>query len=282
MWPLTGVAALATLISGNKVKLVASEHIDFCATSSRKWIERLFLKRFGRYIYSPCRHIIAVSQGVAESLKIAAGLRPDRITVIHNPIGDYLPSEIGEDDRHMLSGWLDANDRLIAIGRLADQKRFDVLLRSFAEVRRQRNARLLILGEGPLREQLQELARNLGVAEVVWMPGFRQNPATFLQHAKVFVLSSDYEGLGNVIIEALAGGVPVVSTDCPSGPNEILENGKYGLLVPVGDHYEMSKAILRLLETQPNKKELMHRAEHFTPDAKAKSYLELLLGEKTF
>ena len=278
MWPLTGIAALATRLAGRSTRLVASEHNDFRHMPSLKPAERWGLKRFGRQLYAPCHSVVAVSAGVADSLREVAGLPPERITVIHNPVRPLPPDPMTEDDRQSLAGWLEGEARLIAVGALKPAKGFDVLLRALADLRQRRDARLLILGEGPLRASLESLAADLGVAESVWLPGFRPNPGTFLQHAHAFVLSSNWEGFGNVIVEALAAGVPVVSTDCPSGPAEILEDGEYGRLVPVGDAHAMARAIEATLDTPPAPEALTARAQNFAPEKAARAYLDLLAG----
>lgn len=278
MWPLTGIAGLAARLSGYRGRLVASEHNDFRWMPSIKGYERRALKRFGRRIYAPCHRVVAVSDGVAESLGAVAGLPRDRIEVIHNPVRPMTPDAMTDEDRRALDGWLTGETRLIAVGTLKRQKGYDVLLRALADLRRRRDARLLILGDGPLRGDLEALARDLRVADSLWMPGFRPNPATFLQHAHVFVLSSNWEGFGNVIVEALAAGVPVVSTDCPSGPAEILAGGDYGRLVPVGDARQLSNAIAATSNESPNPKILRKRSEQFAPATAASAYLQLLLS----
>jgi glycosyltransferase involved in cell wall biosynthesis len=158
------------------------------------------------------------------------------------------------------------------------QKDFPTLLKAFARVRAVRPARLLILGEGKERTELEVLARELGVASDVALPGFVPNPFPHMMRASVFVLSSAWEGLPGVLIEAMACGCPVVSTDCPSGPAEILDGGVYGPLVPVGDDAALAKAILSVLETPPDPERLRARAALFSTDHAADQYLELLLG----
>ncbi|WP_306120532.1 MULTISPECIES: glycosyltransferase [unclassified Roseitalea] len=276
MWPLTGIAGLAARLSGYRGRLVASEHVDFRITPSLKAFERRALKRFGRRIYAPCHRVIAVSDGVAESLRAVAGVPRNQIEVIHNPVRLMAPDTMTDEDRRALNGWLAGETRLIAVGTLKRQKGYDVLLHALAELRRHHDARLLILGEGSLRNDLEALARDLGVANSLWMPGFRPNPVTFLQQAHVFVLSSNWEGFGNVIVEALAAGVPVVSTDCPSGPAEILSDGDYGRLVPVGDPGAIARAVAATLRDRWRNTDLKARAADFAAEEQAAHYLRLL------
>jgi glycosyltransferase involved in cell wall biosynthesis len=278
MWPLTGLAGLAARLSGYRGRLIASEHTDFRHATWIKGYLRRALEQFGRRIYAPCYRVVAVSRGAAESLEAVAGLPRDRIEVIHNPVRQMTPDAMADEDRRALEGWLTGETRLIAVGALKPAKGYDALLRALADLRRRRDARLVILGDGPLRGELEALARNLGVAESLSMPGFRPNPATFLQHAHVFVLSSNWEGFGNVIVEALAAGAPVVSTDCPSGPAEILAGGDYGRLVPVGDPGAMAQAVEATRDSPPDLAPLIARAQDFAPDKAARAYLSLLLG----
>jgi len=167
---------------------------------------------------------------------------------------------------------------ILGVGRHHFQKGFDTLLRAFARVRQQMPARLVILGEGPERPNLERLAAELGVAADVDLPGFDPNPFRYMRWAGVFVLSSRYEGLPNVLIQALACGCPVVSTDCPSGPSEILDGGRYGALVPVDDVEAMAQAIVRALlgQVAPAPAEWL---EQFRVEAVAEQYLRVMLGQ---
>ena len=195
--------------------------------------------------------IVAVSRDMAVELANGIGVPRERVDVILNPvITPDLAARAAEPVDHP---WFAAGQPpvLIGIGRLVRQKDFATLLRAFAVLRRDREARLMILGEGEERPALEALARDLGVADDVAMPGFVQNPYGYLQRASAFVLSSLYEGLPTVIIEALALGTPVVSTDCRSGPREILEDGRLGRLVPTGDHEAMAAAISATLDGAP-------------------------------
>lgn len=166
--------------------------------------------------------------------------------------------------------------KIIAIGTLKSQKRFDRLVHAFAGLP-ERDAVLMILGEGGERENIETLAQTLNVAGRVFMPGFTHDPAYYLRRADLFVLSSDYEGFGNVVAEALEQGTPVVSTDCPSGPREILEDGKYGTLVPVGDVDALARAMEDALNREHDREALKRRAQDFSVDKAADAYLDLLL-----
>ena len=224
--------------------------------------------------------IIAISDGIADDLGKRTGIGRDRITTIHNPVAvDELQARAREP---LEVASLGEAPLLLAVGKLKIQKDFATLIKAFARVRSARKARgahparLVILGEGEEREALERLARELGVANDVVMPGFVDNPFAWMSRASVFVLSSAWEGFSNALAEALACGCPVVSTDCPSGPAEILAGGAYGPLVPVGDERALADAILAILETPPDPARLRARAATFSVDAAADSYLEVL------
>ena len=167
---------------------------------------------------------------------------------------------------------------LLGAGKFKPQKDLSTLIRAFAMIRASRPARLIILGEGPQRKTLQALCTELGVLEDVAFPGFVDNPFAYMARSKVFVLSSAWEGFGMVLAEAMACGCPVVSTDCPSGPAEILEDGRYGPLVPVSDPEKMSAAIASTLDDPLPVETLRQRAAVFSDASAATLYRQVLLG----
>ena len=171
---------------------------------------------------------------------------------------------------------------VLGVGRIEPRKGFATLPRAFALVRAHRPARLVILGESKKsaagrrhEQQLAGMARELGIAEQVSFPGFKQNPYAYMARAAAFVLATDYEGPPGVLIQTMACGCPVVSTDCPTGPREILEDGRYVPLVPVGDHAGMAEAIARMLDTPTPAAEPRARASPFSVDAAVEAYLTL-------
>lgn len=277
MWPLTGIACLAAFLSHFRGRLVASEHTDFYQARSISMIERVMLYCFGQIVYGACHKVVAVSQGVADSVCAVANMPRDKIDVVPNPIRLKAPEPLKFREEKLLAAWLNGDTRLIAVGALKPAKGYEVLLHAFARLSKHRSGKLLILGEGPLRGSLETLANDLGLTNNVWMPGFKANPATFLSYAHVFILSSHWEGFGNVIVEALSCGIPVVSTDCRSGPAEILAAGRYGRLVPVGNAMALAEAIESALEMSFDPSDLKARAKEFSPDKAAKAYLDLLV-----
>jgi glycosyltransferase involved in cell wall biosynthesis len=199
--------------------------------------------------YYPLADVVSgVSEGVADDLSCSARIPRDRVRVIHNPI---ITPELAVKVRENLDHpWFQPGEPpvILSVGRLDPQKDYPLLIKAFAQVHQFLPARLLILGEGPERAALEALVMQLGLEKEVSFPGFVPNPYPFMAHASLFVLSSRWEGLPTVLAEALYCDVPIVSTDCPSGPNEILQGGKYGDLVPVGDVECMADAIVAALK----------------------------------
>ncbi|MEM2568314.1 MAG: glycosyltransferase, partial [Candidatus Bathyarchaeia archaeon] len=222
------------------------------------WVIEKLLKA----TYPRADRIVASSKDLAKDLLEFTGVSVERVRIIYNPYDPEIERKANEPLSHP---WF-SNGQLpviLGVGRLHVQKDFPTLIQAFALVRQNRPCRLVILGEGEERPKLERLVRELGLENDVSLAGFEPNPFKFMKNASVFVLSSKYEGFGNVIIEALACGCPVVSTDCPSGPSEILEDGKWGKLVPVGDVEAMAKAILETLDNPPDRKALQQRAMDF-------------------
>ncbi|MEQ1437864.1 glycosyltransferase [Fontimonas sp. SYSU GA230001] len=229
-----------------------------------------------RRLYPLASGVIAVSQGVKEDTQRVTGLPAERIVVIRNPvITPRLAEQAAEPVPHP---WLADKTVpvIIGMGRLTRQKDFPTLLRAFAALQPERPSRLIILGEGRDRAVLEGLARELGVADELHLAGFQTNPYAWLARADLFVLSSAWEGSPNALTEALALGVPSVSTDCPSGPREILDGGRYGPLVPVGDVAAMTQAMRQTLHQPLPATELRAAVEEYRAQTSARRYLDLL------
>lgn len=272
MWPLTGIAPVAARLAGVQTTILASEHIDFRMTPSLNTSVTWITKKFGCLAYEQCDAVVAVSAGVADSISAVTGFPRDRVHVIHNPI--KLPN--ANIRRSPANKWCHGQPKILTVGTLKSQKNHGLLLHAFSAIRRWPNATLTIVGDGPLRLELQQLAARLGISARVNFAGFHVNPNPFYASADLFVLSSDYEGFANVIVEALAHGVPVVSTDCPSGPSEILHQGRYGRLVPVGDAEALTCAMESALSSEHDPGVLRRRAEDFAPHIAAQKYLSLM------
>jgi glycosyltransferase involved in cell wall biosynthesis len=237
-----------------------------------------------RLSYPRADVIVANSKGAAQDLARILHLPVQKIHIIYNPT--YDDSILEKSQEPLNHPWFQPGEPpvILGVGRLTHQKDFATLIRAFAIVRKELECRLVILGEGEERPKLEALAKELGIGEDVDLPGFVDNPYKYMARASLFVLSSRYEGLPNVLIEALACGTPVVSTDCPSGPREILMNGKGGLLVPVGNAEKMATAILKLLRDKSFAQSLLQFArEHldrFKPETCVSKYIMLVEGKR--
>jgi glycosyltransferase involved in cell wall biosynthesis len=234
-----------------------------------------------RRFYPRADAIVAVSDGVADDLAAVAEIPRERIRAIYNAVA--TPELYAQAAAPLDHPWFAGGGKpvILAVGKLKAQKDFPTLLRAFAMLRKERDARLVILGDGPDREALAALGAKLGIADDFDMPGFAHNPFAYMARADLFVLSSAFEGLPGVLIQALACGCPVVSTDCPSGPREILEGGVYGPLTPVGDAAALKGAMAAMLASPPDREALRRRGAWFSPERAADAYLDVMLGLET-
>lgn len=276
MWPLNVIAPLARKLSGHNCKVLVSEHCILSA-QYRNWgvIHRAMMRQSMALGYRWADARVGVSSGVADDIAYLSGLPRDAFSVIHNPIPSRdTPSDDAIFEAQRLWDGPEGA-RIVSVGSIKQEKNHSLLLRAFAQIDHP-NARLMLVGDGEGREALLSLATELGVSSRVIFAGFRPDPTPFYKTADLFVLSSDYEGFGNVIVEALSCGTPVVSTDCPSGPAEILENGRFGQLVPVGDADALAQAINGALGEAADRDNLKRRAADFAPEIAARKYLELL------
>lgn len=230
-----------------------------------------------RLMYRHVDAVVAVSQGVAEDVLRTTGIPAERIAVVRNPVVTPRLEQLAKAPAP--HDWLGASHDapvLLAAGRLTRQKDFPTLIRAFAIVRAQRPCRLIILGDGAQREMLTDLARRLDVMDDIAMPGFVANPYAWMSRADLFVLSSAWEGSPNVLTEAMALGTAVVATDCPSGPRELLGDGRYGPLVPVGDRQALAEAIVERLETPIDEDRLREAVREYGVEQSAAHYLRVL------
>jgi glycosyltransferase involved in cell wall biosynthesis len=229
-----------------------------------------------RRMYPRADAIVCVSDGVARDLASLTGVPAARMRTVYNPV--VTPELLAQAEAIAPHPWLQDGGPpvVLGVGRLVDQKGFATLLEAVARLRRERPLRLLVLGEGRRRGALERQARRLGLGADFALPGFAPNPFAYMARAGVFVLSSVYEGLPGVLIQALACGCPVVSTDCPDGPREILAGGEYGPLVPVGDAAALAAAIGRVLDAPPDRERLRRRGQAFGVEPAVLAYLEVV------
>lgn len=277
LWPMTTAAALARLTSGHRCRLVLSEHNQL----SRQYASWGRMHRFKLRASLALAHrlsdaSVAVSKGVAADVACLSMLRPDAIKPIYNPakfLGTLTPGSIAEAE----ALWaVPRGARILTVGNLKRQKNHALLLGAMARFDCV-ESRLIIVGEGELLDETKAYAASLGIDDRVIFAGYRTDPLPFYATADLFVLSSDYEGMPNVISEALSFGLPVVSTNCPSGPDEILQGGRYGSLTPVGEVEPLTAAIVRTLASPPDPALLRSGAESLSVEATAQQYLKLLL-----
>lgn len=238
------IAVIAKIIARSNVRLIVSEHnnLSQSRTSINSIAGRVVIALMS-WAYRKANGVVAVSNGVADDLAKTLPFPRSSIDVVYNPV--VTPGLLERAAEPLSHPWLAAGEPpvILGVGRLTHQKDFSTLIRAFAVVRRNIQCRLVILGEGELRERLQMLAKELDVESDTLLRGFESNPFAWMKNSSLFVLSSAWEGLPTVLIEALACGAKVVSTDCPSGPSEILENGKWGSIVPVGNVVRLAGAI---------------------------------------
>lgn len=267
------IAVVAVVLTGRQVRVMVSERDAVFPAGDRllaRWTRALTAAAYRR-----ADGIITVSDGVRQDVIRELQHDEDKVITVHNPI------DIEEIERLALQptghSWLDSSSQpvFLAVGRLEPAKGFDVLLEAVAKMRSETPVRLVILGEGSLRDELVDLAGSLGLAHQVDFPGFQRNPFSWMARCDVFVLSSRNEGLPNVLIQAMACGARIVSTDCPHGPAEILEGGRWGSLVPVGDADALALAMEEAIR-QHDAPAVTRRARDFSKEQSVRRYVASL------
>lgn len=238
------IAVLAKRFAGVNTRLVIREANTVSKNSGKiKTLSEKFMPVVMKYAYPRADYVVAVSHGVKSDLLAHFAQLDEKIGVIYSPVVTSEMLALAEEKPD--HPWFQDKQTpiVLGVGRLTCQKGFDTLVKAFSEIESEKPVRLMILGEGEDRANLQKLVDSLGLSESVSLPGFVDNPFAFMKSSDLYVLSSRWEGLPNTLIQALAVGCPVMSTNCPSGPNEILENGKWGTLVEVDDVAEMAKVM---------------------------------------
>lgn len=264
---------------GTTVAIRESNTPSVATRDSEHTIGRLALLA-KRLTYPQADHVIAVSEDAATDITDSIGIPCEDVSVIYNPT--YSPEIEAKADEPIDHPWFSDEDVpiLVSVGRFSDQKDFETLLRAFAMVKDERPVRLVLVGDGKNKQRLEQLTSGLGLENNVEFVGYQSNPYKFMAKADLFVLSSRYEGLPNVLIEAIGVGTPVIATDCPSGPREILLDGEAGTLVPVGHEQALAEAIVEALENPKETAEKLSTArenlDRFTPERAAAEYLSLL------
>ena len=268
------IAVLAKELALRDTQIILVEH-DTLSVSESEVFRARFVPPLMKLLYPRADKIIGVSEAVSQDLETQLGLKKGKVKTIYNPVvnSELIAKAKAPSDHPWLQP--DSPPVFIADEHLTLKKDFSTLIKAFANLRKKVKARLIILGEGELRAELEAITNNLDIANDVWMPGFVKNPYAFMSRASAFILSSLWEGLPTVLIEAMACGCPVISTDCPSGPREILADGKYGELVPINDVMALSSAMLRVLESPISTELSTQRGMYFSFERATSQYAAL-------
>ena len=276
MWPLSSTAVLSWHLAMRPGRLFICEHISLSHHITKDLQIPLLLSRIVIGItHRSSSGVICVSDGVSRDLSRLSAIPLRKIKTIYNPVVDQSVSCVRIQTRdirkHLWNG--DFTFHLLAVGSLKLQKNYSVLLRSLSKVTKTMPIGLAILGDGPEKTSIRRQIEVLGLQRNVYMPGFMQDPSPWYLAADLFVLSSDYEGFANVVAESLGFGTPVVATNCPYGPAEILDNGRYGKLVPPNDPDLLAAAITESLSTQHDHAMLRKRGLRFSISSIALEYM---------
>lgn len=267
--------AISHKLAKADTQLILSVHLDRRYRNSKSpFYRKIIMKYLMNFSYKYADEVVAVSKGVAKYISEVTDKDEDEVKVIYNPIYD---KEIIEKSKEKADHpWLNESDVPVVItaARFVEQKNLSLLIRAFKIVSDKSGAKLIILGEGKLEEELKSLVKKLGLDNSISFEGFVSNPYKYIKRADVFALSSDYEGFGNVLVETLAVNTPIVSTDCPSGPSEILKNGEYGILVPVNNEIKLAEGIIKSLNSN-NNKNLHERALDFSIENAGDNYIKI-------
>lgn len=274
------IAVIAKFLSGIPMHVLLVEHLGFNSLENKlinNFNEKIgFLNFLRRFFYPRSNMVAAVSQGLATELEHHLNMRSGTINVLYNSVLDQNLTLKAQSPLDHL--WFKTGEPpvFLAVGRLAPQKDFSTLIKAFSIFRQKHVARLMILGEGAERQQLEAEISQLNLEMDVSLPGFTENPYAYMSQASAFVLSSRFEALPTVVIEALACGCQVIATDCLHGPNEILMEGKYGSLVPVGDAQALADAMEKAITNPIDSDFLRLRAHDFTPGKTVIGYLKAM------
>lgn len=272
---IANLCILAKIIAPGPTKVVTTVHVPYSFyLKKRGGLVRFAGALLLRWTLPKADAIVTVSKGVADDLA-RFYKAPDKTFTIYNTLDAEKARSMA--DQPLQHEWFAANQPpvILSAGRLEKEKDFSSLIRAFKRVRQEREARLVILGEGSQRPLLEALVAELGLDDDVQLLGYVDNPYNYMARSSVFVLSSVAEGFASVLLEAMAVGTPIVSTNCPGGPREVLDNGKYGHLVPVGDVNALAQAIQQTIAEVKQPALLRSRAEEFTQDTALDQYIRV-------
>lgn len=263
-----------------KTKIICTQHLSISTPLAQaKGIQKLkylLILKAMQWLWVKADAMIAVSSALAEDVRKNVRLK-NPISTIYNPI--VLPNYSILIEQKITHHWSDKNiPTFIFVGRLAKVKRIDLLLQAFKQVQQKQLCRLLIVGDGTEKASILDFIRKNDLTDVCHLTGQQNNPLPWIKSADALVLSSDYEGFGNVIVEAMACGTQVIATDCPFGPAEILDNGRYGQLVPVDDSEALAEAMEKVIDKRfyVAKDKLQKRANAFSLESAIQQYLNII------
>lgn len=273
MWPVTSIAIIAWLCARGTGKIFVSDHTMLSISRGREFnIPLIFLKLLMRISYPLANGVIAVSQGVRSDICMLTKMARDKVKVIYNPVILNAPIFGSYQDTDAL--WKkDVDCRILAVGSLKIQKDYVTLLKAIRLVSKIYKIELVILGEGPERPTLENLTQTLDLGDFVKMPGFTLDPGPWFESSDLFILSSEWEGFGNVIVEALSWGLKIISTDCPSGPSEILNNGEFGMLVPTKNSEALAHSIIQIMKNKHSSEKAIKRSKDFLVSNISEKYI---------
>ena len=272
------VALLAAAIARTATRVIVSVHSPLSTGSGATQTRGNIVMHLARWLYRRAARVVAVSEGIKRDVVATLGLAPSQVEVIHNAVLTTDPTRRGRAPLDPDLADLEGRPFIVTAGRLTTCKDMTTLLRGFARLHGSSDLQLVVLGDGPERAALERSAAELGLSDRVRFAGFRSNPFALFARARMFVLSSRREGLPTVLIEAMAVGCPVVSTDCPHGPREILADGRYGTLVPMADPVALAGAIETMLAQPTPADRLTERIADFATERLVERHLAVLLG----
>lgn len=271
------IFSLINKVTGFPAKFITSTQLP--SSIAYRGFNKFIYGSLITFLFNRADKVLAISKGIADDLKNNFNVKSSKISIIHNPVDNAIVKEkAGEklEDENLNQNKF----KIINVGRLTAQKNHFLLLKAFRKVLNEVDAQLVILGAGDLEEKVKNFSSSLGLEDDVYFAGFVENPFKYCKDADLFVLSSDYEGFGNVIVEAMASNCPVISTDCDFGPNEIIVDNKSGNLVPTNDPDALAKCIVDLLKNEEKRKrykeEGIKRAKDFDLDNIGKQYEALM------
>ena len=270
-------ACLARRLAGGPTRLYLRLGTNVSTNlASRGFLDRWTQKLSMRYLYAQADGLLFPAKSIADDFICMTGLKAEKVKVVPSPIvKDDIFSKGLEPAEHP---WFrnKTSPVVLGVGELSGRKNFEMLVKAVAQVQETRTCRLILLGKGKRRASLKSLSEKLGIADRVDLPGFVENPYPFIASADVVVVSSRWEGLAVVLIEALALGTPVISTDCPSGHRDVLRNGSIGFLIPIDDHSGMAQAIFKTLNDPVPQKTLQEAARPYEIERSTQAYLEAM------